>query len=681
MERLVPGPRRPGCGCGSRCSTRPSSTAGPWPNGVHGAPRAGAAVLGRPWQERDLRLALERSLRTSARLTPDVAERVALVDRANAARPRTCGDRRPADEPVTVPLTPGPSTHGDDAATPTAPSSCPRCAAPSSRATGSARPAGPTLARTAAAPAPRPADRRRGPARTAATAPPPTSPTTSARPAGCAGPTAPTAWRPPSTAPRRSATGGTCTPATRTRSRWAGRRSRRGRRGAAARGAPEPVPVAAVVCDGVSSVPNSERAARAAADAALEHLLRSAGTDGERRTRAAVAAAAAAAAAVVPAGTATRRRARSSAALVEPVGGRGHRRLGRRQPGLLARGRGRRTAAAAHRATTRRPPSRRAPARSTRPSMRDPRADAITRWLGADGEPEPDVATLTPPGPGLLLLCSDGLWNYVPGRPRPGRARLPGPARRRPRGRRDRTGRGRTGRRRRGQHHRRRHPRPAHLGERAMTAPQFAVEVDQNPYLAAGATRVDAVVTVTAAAAGAARPPTRWRSSSSTARGRWPASRIALARQATAAAIAEVRDGVAFAVIAGNHTAQQVYPRDRDRPGRRRHPGRGRAGGAGGCGPTAPPRSAPGCAWPARSPTRHPDAVRHAILLTDGQNGERRRRVLPRRAGLRRRVHLRLPRRRHRLAGRRAAHRSRRRCSAPSTSSPIRPTSPPTSAR
>ncbi len=50
---------------------------------------AGAPLLGSPWRERELRLALEGSLRTSARLTTDVAERVALVDRANAARPRT----------------------------------------------------------------------------------------------------------------------------------------------------------------------------------------------------------------------------------------------------------------------------------------------------------------------------------------------------------------------------------------------------------------------------------------------------------------------------------------------------------------------------------------------------------------------------------------------------------------
>ena len=63
---------------------------GPAPTGSAptGGPRSGA-VLGCPWQERPLRLALERSLRDLARLTPDTAERVALVDRANGARPRT----------------------------------------------------------------------------------------------------------------------------------------------------------------------------------------------------------------------------------------------------------------------------------------------------------------------------------------------------------------------------------------------------------------------------------------------------------------------------------------------------------------------------------------------------------------------------------------------------------------
>jgi serine/threonine protein phosphatase PrpC len=39
---------------------------------------------------------------------------------------------------------------------------------------------------------------------------------------------------------------------------------------------------------------------------------------------------------------------------------------------------------------------------------------AIEAWLGADsGTPEPHVLSFAPPGPGVLLVCSDGLWNYV----------------------------------------------------------------------------------------------------------------------------------------------------------------------------------------------------------------------------------------------------------------------------
>ncbi|GAA5134153.1 serine/threonine-protein kinase PknG [Pseudonocardia adelaidensis] len=54
------------------------------PNGA-----GGDALLRCPWDERSLRLALETSLRASARLASDPAHRVVLVDRANAVRPRT----------------------------------------------------------------------------------------------------------------------------------------------------------------------------------------------------------------------------------------------------------------------------------------------------------------------------------------------------------------------------------------------------------------------------------------------------------------------------------------------------------------------------------------------------------------------------------------------------------------
>jgi PPM family protein phosphatase len=47
---------------------------------------------------------------------------------------------------------------------------------------------------------------------------------------------------------------------------------------------------------------------------------------------------------------------------------------------------------------------------------RDPRAHAITRWVGSDapGGP-PNIETLSPATPGRLILCTDGLWNYLAG--------------------------------------------------------------------------------------------------------------------------------------------------------------------------------------------------------------------------------------------------------------------------
>ncbi|MEV6279532.1 PP2C family serine/threonine-protein phosphatase [Nocardia sp. NPDC051832] len=52
-------------------------------------------------------------------------------------------------------------------------------------------------------------------------------------------------------------------------------------------------------------------------------------------------------------------------------------------------------------------------------AMQHPRAHHLMRWLGADSGAEPAadscVGTFTTTGPGVLLLCSDGLWNYRPG--------------------------------------------------------------------------------------------------------------------------------------------------------------------------------------------------------------------------------------------------------------------------
>jgi serine/threonine protein phosphatase PrpC len=48
-------------------------------------------------------------------------------------------------------------------------------------------------------------------------------------------------------------------------------------------------------------------------------------------------------------------------------------------------------------------------------AMASPQAHVITRWLGADvAAPEPHVTRFEPPGRGVVLVCSDGLWNYQP---------------------------------------------------------------------------------------------------------------------------------------------------------------------------------------------------------------------------------------------------------------------------
>jgi PPM family protein phosphatase len=48
----------------------------------------------------------------------------------------------------------------------------------------------------------------------------------------------------------------------------------------------------------------------------------------------------------------------------------------------------------------------------------DPDAHTITRWVGGDADSVvPTVTTLDVSEPGLLLVCTDGLWNYFPDPP------------------------------------------------------------------------------------------------------------------------------------------------------------------------------------------------------------------------------------------------------------------------
>lgn len=178
---------------------------------------------------------------------------------------------------------------------------------------------------------------------------------------------------------------------------------------------------AAVVCDGVSSVHRPELASRAAVDAALDALLGA--DDAERpapqRMRAAVAAAAKAVAVLAAPGAPDPPSCTLVSALVDGFAS------GAPEITVAWVGDSRAYWLAA--------PDAAEPARlltsdhawaaeqvaagllDEASAARHPHAHAITRWLGADADPEPDVVTLRPAGPGVLLLCSDGLWNYRPG--------------------------------------------------------------------------------------------------------------------------------------------------------------------------------------------------------------------------------------------------------------------------
>ncbi|MEU8349894.1 VWA domain-containing protein [Streptomyces sp. NPDC048845] len=171
--------------------------------------------------------------------------------------------------------------------------------------------------------------------------------------------------------------------------------------------------------------------------------------------------------------------------------------------------------------------------------------------------------------------------------------------------------------------------------------PRFAVEVHQNEFLPAGGREVNAIVTVTATGGGttgrlrlppgAADPAHTWTRESGpdaavvlmvdcSGSMDYPPAKMRNARDATAAAISSLRDGVAFAVVAGTHRAREVYPgggrlavADPDSRGEALHSLRGLTAGGG---------TAIGT-WLRLADRLLAGAdvsIRHGILLTDGRN-------------------------------------------------------------
>jgi hypothetical protein len=151
----------------------------------------------------------------------------------------------------------------------------------------------------------------------------------------------------------------------------------------------------------------------------------------------------------------------------------------------------------------------------------------------------------------------------------------------------------------------------------------FTAEAYQNEYLPADGGEVNAVVTVTASDAAPAVTSTQAAEviivDVSGSMGS-PRAKLSAATRATAVAIDCIRDGVMFGVIAGNDTARAVYPQEgglvaaspQTREDAKRAVARLKATGGTAIG-----------SWLALAKelfAAAPEAIRHAILLTDGQD-------------------------------------------------------------
>ena len=202
--------------------------------------------------------------------------------------------------------------------------------------------------------------------------------------------------------------------------------------------------------------------------------------------------------------------------------------------------------------------------------------------------------------------------------------------------------------------------------ETAMTGlPGFTVDIDQNPYLPVGGRDVSAIVTVTADGRGDA-PGRAARAATAAAREiviidcsgsmDYPPAKLAEARAATAAAVDVIRDGTWFAIVAGTSTAWPVYPPDgsmavaseRTRAEAKAALRQLRANGGTAIGQWLRLAHQIFQTSPGHAAARH---LAHRRQEPARDAGRARRRDRP----VRGRLPLRLPRRRHRLGGRRAA--------------------------
>lgn len=96
-----------------------------------------------------------------------------------------------------------------------------------------------------------------------------------------------------------------------------------------------------------------------------------------------------------------------------------------------------------------------------------------------------------------------------------------------------------------------------------MTTPTFTVDVAHSKHLARGTAETDAIITVTTADADAGNSHAAVVIMLDTSASMFRPSKLAAARRAACAAIDALRDGTAFAVLAGTDQAEMVYPDER----------------------------------------------------------------------------------------------------------------------
>jgi hypothetical protein len=157
-----------------------------------------------------------------------------------------------------------------------------------------------------------------------------------------------------------------------------------------------------------------------------------------------------------------------------------------------------------------------------------------------------------------------------------------------------------------------------------MVALGFGLEVSQNRYLSMSDTGVDAILRVTAGDRVAGGPVQAAEVILLDCSGSMadPSTKIGAARRAACAAVDALRDGTLFAIVQGTHQAEMCYPATvrmavadaTTKAEAKRRIGRLAASGG--------TRMGTWLTLARELLVAHPSAIRHAVLLTDGQNHE-----------------------------------------------------------